>query len=123
MNNSHKTTFATHVIGFLLSIILTITAYLFAVNHITSFHELFSHEFLIAIFMGLAFVQLLVQLLFFLHLGQESKPRWNLVFFVATGGAVLTVVIASLWIMYHLNYNMSPQDMNHVIILEEGIHK
>lgn len=123
MTENHKTTFTTYIIGFLLSIILTIAAYLFAVNHITSRHELFSHELLIALFMGLAFIQLIVQLLFFLHLGQESKPRWNLVFFLATGGAVLTVVIASLWIMYHLNYNMTPQDMNHIIILEEGIHK
>lgn len=121
--HSQKTTFATYIIGFLLSVILTIAAYLFAINHITSRHELFSHEFLIAIFIALAFIQLVVQLLFFLHVGQESKPRWNLVFFVATGGAVLTVVIASLWIMSHLNYNMSPQDMNHIIILEEGIHK
>lgn len=120
---SHKTTFATYIIGFLLSIILTIIAYLFALNHITSQHHLFEHPFLIGLFIVLAFIQLIVQLLYFLHLGHESKPRWNLVFFLSTFSVVLLVVVASLWIMSHLDYNMTPQDMNQQILIEEGLHQ
>ena len=53
-----------------------------------------------------AVLQLLTQLIFFLHLGDERKPRLQgmaLVFMVLVVGIV---VIGSLWIMEHLNYHM-----------------
>jgi cytochrome o ubiquinol oxidase operon protein cyoD len=62
---------------------------------------------LVSIF-ALAFTQLSVQLLFFLHLGREKNPRWNTFFLLSTLGVVLVVVVASIWIMNNLNYNMSP---------------
>jgi cytochrome o ubiquinol oxidase operon protein cyoD len=117
----HKSIFATYIIGFLLSIILTTVAYIFAMDHITSRHEMFSHAFLIPLFIVLAFIQLVVQLIYFLHIGADKKSRWNLVFFVSTFSIVLLVVVASLWIMYHLNYNMTPQQMNSKVMMDEGM--
>jgi cytochrome o ubiquinol oxidase operon protein cyoD len=67
-----------------------------------------------------AFLQLFVQLYFFLHLGQEEKPAWNLVFFIATVGVIFIVVAGSVWIMNHLNYNMTPQQMLHYVQNEQG---
>jgi cytochrome o ubiquinol oxidase operon protein cyoD len=54
----------------------------------------------------LAVMQLLVQLVFFLHLGGESKPRWNLMAFMFTLLVVAILVAGTLWIMYNLDYNM-----------------
>ncbi len=121
--HTQKVTVTTYIIGFLLSIILTFIAYLLAMNHINSLHPLFSRGIVIGVFLILAFIQLTVQLVYFLHLGQEAKPRWNLIFFFSTFSIVLLVVVASLWIMYHLNYNMMPTDMNHMILIQEGLHK
>ena len=53
-----------------------------------------------------AVMQLLIQLIFFLHLNSESKPRWNLTVFLFIILIVGILVIGTLWIMYNLDYNM-----------------
>jgi cytochrome o ubiquinol oxidase operon protein cyoD len=116
-----KSQIKSYVLGFIFSILLTLAAYLLVQAHINSHHEAISHEFVTYSIFTLAVIQLIVQGIFFLHLGKEANPRWNLLFFLATIGIVLTVVISALWIMSHLNYNMTPKDMDHAIIKDEGI--
>lgn len=113
----HNITTKAYVVGFALSLVLTFAAYFLVTQHI------FSGVVLTTALLELAFVQLIVQLLFFLHLGQESRPRWNLIFFLLTFGVVLLVMVGSLWIMSNLNYNMTSQDMSKIIIEDEGIAK
>jgi cytochrome o ubiquinol oxidase operon protein cyoD len=92
-------------IGFILSLLLTVTAYISVVNN------MLATQTLTIIIIGLALAQLLVQLLFFLHLGKESKPRLNLTVFSFMVLVVGIIVIGSLWIMHNLDYNMMPKDM------------
>lgn len=94
-----------YIIGFLASLCLTLLAY-FAVT----LHLLTSTPLLILILL-LAITQLMIQLIFFLHLGQEKKPRWNATILVITIGMILTVVVGAIWIMTHLNHNMTPREM------------
>ena len=115
-------TFVSYIFGFLLSVILTLVAYILATMHISSAHETLSHTVLMSGFIGLAMVQLVVQLIFFLHIFNESKTKWNFVFFVGTFMGVLLVVVMSIWIMGHLNYNMTPEQMKNQILHDEGIH-
>lgn len=89
-----------YVIGFILSIVLTLLAYILVVNHILE------GALLVAVIVGLAIIQLFVQLFFFLHLGKESKPRWNLLMFSFALSVVIIIVFGSLWIMNNLDYNM-----------------
>ena len=112
-----------YTIGFVLSIILTFAAYVPTVLYQNSQHEIFSRQLLIPLLLIFAMMQFIVQLVFFLHLAKESKPRWNLVFFVSTFMLVLLVVVASIWIMDHLNYNMTPASMSNFILKDEGIRK
>ena len=60
-----------------------------------------------------ACVQVAVHLVTFLHIGQETKPRWRAYSFAFTALTIVIIVIGSLWIMINLNYNMgmSPQQM------------
>lgn len=118
-----KATLKSYVIGFISSIVLTLAAYALIETHISSAHETFSHTFLLAAILTLAVVQLIVQLIFFLHLGDESGPRWNLVIFGSTLAIVLILVIGSIWIMNHLNYDMmaSPSQMNMYIQSQDGL--
>lgn len=95
-----------YVAGFALSILLTAASFIVVSTHVVSSPGL------LFIIVLLALTQLIVQLIFFLHLRQESKPRWNLVMFLSTFGLVLILVIGSLWIMNHLNYNMTPDQIN-----------
>ncbi len=61
---------------------------------------------LLPILLALAVIQLIAQLVFFLHLGRESAQKFKVVFFVSTSVAILVVVVSSIWIMTSLNYRM-----------------
>lgn len=106
-----------YVIGFILSIVLTLIPYFLVVNHIVTGWVL------IAIILSFAVLQMLVQLLFFLHLGQEEKPRWNFWVLVSFVSIILIVVVGTLLIIHNLNYNMTPMDMGNYMMQEEGMQK
>jgi cytochrome o ubiquinol oxidase operon protein cyoD len=97
-NFSHKPQY----IGFVMSVVLTVAAYRIAINH-----EL-TGSLLTMTIVGFAFLQALIQLVFFLHLGLESKPHWSLITFLFTVLVILIVIGGSLWIMNNLDYNLMP---------------
>lgn len=107
-------TLKSYITGFILSIVLTLAAF-FVVLYPGYFH--LQNAGAIATVLVLAVVQLFVQLIFFLHIGKESGPKWKLAAFASTLGIVIIIVIGSIWIMDHLNYNMmaSPSEMNQYI--------
>ena len=117
-----KATLKSYIIGFVLSLVLTLAAAELVWIHISSGHTVLSHSFLIPALLTLAVLQLIVQLVFFMHLADESGPRWRLGVLISTVGIILIVVIGSIWIMNHLNYNMmaSPSDMNAYIQSQDG---
>lgn len=101
--DSNKRTLINYVIGFILSLLLTGTAYLAVTN------QLFAGGMLITVIIGLAIAQVLVQLFFFLHLGHETKPRWKLVTLLFMLVVLFILVFGSLWIMQNLDYHMMPK--------------
>lgn len=109
-NTSPKTTYhptlGTYVTGFVVSLLLTILAYLVVVKDIVDI------RLVVPVIVILAVTQLVVQLVFFLHLGRETKPRWNMMAFLFMLLVVFIVVAGSLWIMKNLQYNMSMPDMD-----------
>lgn len=109
-----------YLAGFIASVLLTLLGYMLVSIHINSGHVTFSHEFLIFAVIALALTQAIVQLIFFLHLGKGKDARWNLVVFVSTLAVILIVVVGSVWIMNHLNSNMTPDQMNAYMIKSEG---
>lgn len=99
-------TLQSYITGFILSVGLTLWAYISVV------HRSFKGHVLLAWLLGLALVQFVVQLWFFLHIGSESKPRWRRLTLVLMIFFVVVVVLGSIWVMYNLNYRMTPQQMN-----------
>ncbi|MBE3638527.1 cytochrome o ubiquinol oxidase subunit IV [Mangrovicoccus algicola] len=62
----------------------------------------------IGIIMGLGAIQIVVHLVYFLHLNRDSEEGWT---FAATIFAIviLAIVLAgSLWVMHNMNANMMP---------------
>lgn len=114
-----KNTLTSYFIGFFASIALTFLAYILVMMH-NSRHELISSNALIPAILALAVIQLIIQLVFFLHLLKESRPRWNLVILISTVGIILIMVIGSIWIMNHLNYNMTQQRVNKYVQSQDG---
>ena len=95
-----------YVIGFALSIVFTLAAYFLVRYHGGSGHEVISHSALIFAIVAFAIAQLVVQLVFFLHVGTKGESSWNTIAFMYTALLVVCLVGGSLWIMYHLEYNM-----------------
>jgi cytochrome o ubiquinol oxidase operon protein cyoD len=50
-----------------------------------------------------ALIQAIVQLRYFLHLGQEAKPRYESLVFYFMAVVLIIITIGSLWIMSDLN--------------------
>jgi cytochrome o ubiquinol oxidase operon protein cyoD len=92
----------TYVTGFILSIVFTLTAYL-----LVSHHAFSNLDLIVAAIVGLALIQFVVQLFFFLHLGKETKPRWKLFVLIFMVTVVLILVFGSIWIIGSLNNRMS----------------
>lgn len=90
-------TYRSYMIGLIASLLLTGTSFLLVAT------KILSPPFLTHTIVGLALLQALVQMRFFLHLGQEEKPRWESVMFFSMLLILLIIVIGSLWIMYDLN--------------------
>lgn len=68
--------------------------------------------------LGFALCQFIVQLYFFLHLGEEKRPFYRNVSLLFTILMVVILVAGSIWVMWHLNYNMdmTPEQMNKYMI-------
>lgn len=117
LENRHSPVpYISYVIGFGLSVITTVVAYLLVV------HAVWPKEALVYCVLGLAVVQLIVQVVFFLHIGRGS--HWKLITFLFTILVVGVVVVGSVWIMNNLNYNMmdmSPDQMRQYMSENEGI--
>lgn len=100
LQEREKATQKLYILGFVASILLTFIAYFTVVG------RLISGKALVAAVITLGVVQALVQFVCFLHLGRESKPRWNLIVFLFMVLIGVVLVFGSLWIMYNLDYRM-----------------
>ncbi|HSH17750.1 MAG TPA: cytochrome o ubiquinol oxidase subunit IV [Candidatus Saccharimonadales bacterium] len=104
----------TYVTGFILSLLLTIMPFLMVYYHTVS------GTLLVAAIVCFAILQLFVQLVFFLHLGNGRDGRWNIMAFLFMAMVVVIIVIGSLWIMYNLNYHMTPTEVEERLIKDQG---
>jgi cytochrome o ubiquinol oxidase operon protein cyoD len=106
-----------YVTGFALSLVFTLIPYYLVVNHRVAGTKL------LLTILSFAFMQLIVQLTFFLHLGRGPAPRWNLYFFVGTVGVIMIVVGGSIIIINNLHRNLSPADQTRRLVDSEGIYQ
>lgn len=60
------------------------------------------------IIMALAAVQMVVHMIFFLHMNRRAEGGWSIMALLFTAVIVLIALSGSLWVMYHMNQNMMP---------------
>ena len=92
-----------YVVGFVLAAVLTAIPFWLVMAH-----PLGSAALTALAVVALAGVQVVVHMIYFLHMNTKSEGGWN---FLALAFTVIIVCIAlsgSLWVMYHLNHNMMP---------------
>lgn len=96
-----KKTLPAYLIGFLLSLILTLIAFGLVETRLLQGTALYTSLIL------LAFIQFLVQSVCFLRLNCSSVAgRWNLFPFLFALFIIAIFIGGSMWIMYNLNWNM-----------------
>ncbi len=104
-----------YLLGFVSSIALTVGAYLLATHSSADKN-------LLALVLGvLAIVQFIVQMLLFLHIGEERGPRWKFAAMLMMLIVVLILVFASIWIMNNLNYRMTPQQIQQYMKSQDNL--
>jgi cytochrome o ubiquinol oxidase subunit IV len=101
---AHGGTHGQYVAGFLLAIILTAIPFALVMSHSVAGSPL-----LIA---GFAAAQIVVHVLYFLHVNGTEGQRWNLMALLYTAVVVGIILGGSIWIMHHLYLNMMPGMMH-----------
>lgn len=91
-----------YVIGFGLSVILT------AIPFWLVMARPFSDVTTAVAVMALAVIQIVVHMIYFLHLSPKAEDGWSVTALVFTVIVVAIMLSGSLWVMYHLNTNMMP---------------
>ena len=61
-----------------------------------------------AVILLLGAVQIVVHMIFFLHMNARSEGGWNMLSLIFTLVLVVITLTGSLWVMFHLNSNMMP---------------
>jgi len=101
-------TFKGYMTGFVLSVILTAIPFwvvmggVFEKNSTTTM-----------VILAFAAVQIVVHMVYFLHMDAKSQGGWNMLALVFTAVLVVITLSGSLWVMYHLNTNMMPGMSSH----------
>ena len=67
--------------------------------------------------MAFAAVQIVVHMIYFLHMNSKSEGGWTMLALIFTIIVVVIALAGSLWVMYHLNTNMMPatHDMSQIM--------
>jgi len=91
-----------YVIGFGLSVVLTAAAFALAMT------GLLSRQWSVLAISLLAAVQVVVHMVFFLHMNRRAEGGWSMMALIFTLIVVVIALSGSLWVMYHMNLNMMP---------------
>jgi len=92
-----------YVTGFILSVILTLLAFGAVM---LGWMDSWSLSLKVAYFVGLAIIQIAVQMMFFLHLGEGPDAKWNIISVWFTVFCVFIIIYGTWWTMQHLNYQV-----------------
>jgi cytochrome o ubiquinol oxidase operon protein cyoD len=102
-SGSHHGSFKDYLIGFVLAAVLTAIPFWIVIYDV--FRNPMVGAVVILIF---AFVQIVVHMVYFLHLNSKSEGGWTVLALIFTSILVVITLAGSLWVMSHLDSNMMP---------------
>ena len=96
--------FKGYVTGFLLSLLLTAIPFWLVMGHVFA-----QSSTTVLVLFAFAVVQIVVHMVYFLHMNTRAEGGWSLLALIFTVVLVVIALSGSVWVMYHLNANMMPQ--------------
>jgi cytochrome o ubiquinol oxidase operon protein cyoD len=100
--HSHGT-LKSYLIGFGLSVVLTAVPFWLVMTG-----ALGDNQATALVIMAFAVVQIVVHMVYFLHMNTKSESGWTMMALIFTIIMVVIALVGSLWVMHHLNTNMMP---------------
>ena len=92
-----------YLVGFGLSVVLTAIPFWLVMTG-----ALDNRQATALTIMAFAAAQIVVHMIFFLHMSARSENGWTMMALIFTLVIVVITLSGSLWVMYHLNVNMMP---------------
>ncbi|MBC9247374.1 cytochrome o ubiquinol oxidase subunit IV [Paracoccus sp. 11-3] len=96
-------TYKSYFTGFVLSVILTAIPFALVMAG-----GLESRVITMLLVVGFAAVQIVVHMVYFLHMNTRSDEGWTFMSLIFTIIILVVVLAGSIWVMYHMNTNMMP---------------
>ncbi len=98
--------FKDYVTGFVLSVILTAIPFWLVMGGVID-DKLVTG----VVILGFAAVQIVVHMIYFLHMNTKSEGGWTVLALIFTVTLVVITLTGSLWVMHHMNANMMPMSV------------
>jgi len=92
-----------YLIGFLLSVILTAIPFFLVMTK-----SIASSQAMGIVLLIFAAVQIVVHMVYFLHMNSKVEGGWSMLSLIFTIAVVVIMLAGSIWVMFHLNSNMMP---------------
>ena len=92
-----------YMTGFLLSVILTAIPFWLVMADVLD-----NKNATISIILAFGAVQIVVHVIYFLHMDAKAEGGWTLMSFLFTATLLLIMLAGSIWIMFHLHENTHP---------------
>lgn len=91
-----------YLMGFALSVVLTAAPFALVMT------GALGRQATALLVMALAAAQVIVHMVFFLHMNRRAEGGWQMMALIFTAVVVVIALSGSLWVMYHMNANMMP---------------
>jgi cytochrome o ubiquinol oxidase operon protein cyoD len=93
-----------YTIGFVLSVILTAIPFWLVMAKVIA-----DRNTAVLVLGGFAVIQILVHMVYFLHMNGKVEGGWTLLSTIFTVVFVAIAIAGTLWVMFHMNANMMPE--------------
>ncbi|WP_142416251.1 cytochrome o ubiquinol oxidase subunit IV [Bartonella massiliensis] len=102
-NEAHGPSTGSYLIGFILAVFFTLGSF---IPVMYGMMESWAISTKVAYLIGMALIQIIVQIVFFLHLNSGPDAKWNLSALWFAAICVFLIIGGTWWAISHLNYNM-----------------
>lgn len=106
-----------YYIGFIASVVLTVIP--FGLVMAGGFSSVRVTAFLVLV---CAILQMIVHMVYFLHMSPRLQGGWTVVSLVFTLILLLIAVVGTIWVMKHMDANMMPGMMGSAVEMEQTSH-
>ncbi|WP_244428459.1 cytochrome o ubiquinol oxidase subunit IV [Bartonella bovis] len=118
----HNPSTSSYLVGFILAVFFTLGSFIPVMYGLLDSWAVSTK---VIYLIGMALIQIVVQIIFFLHLNSAPDARWNWITLWFAAMCVFIIIGGTWWAISHLNYNMMGGSGRIVVpeILEMNITK